>query len=269
MKPNIFIAGISSDIGRELGFRFSAQGWKISGSYRTPKHAEHLPADWETYPCDISIVEDVDRLIEAVTESGTEWSLWINAIGVLDPIGPFFDISFAEWRKSILCNCLEPLGLLHRMWDMRRKNASVAVGFFAGAGTNGPAPNYSAYCASKIFLIKMTELLADEYPEASIFIVGPGMVKTRIHEQTLHAAERAGQNLDKVEKFLNDPASGVTFDEVFECLNWCLRAGGDVVSGRNISLVGDPWKTNDVALRRMLRSNSSMFKLRRSGNAEF
>lgn len=263
MTRKVFIAGISSDIGRELGHRFADHGWGVGGTYRSIKHTENFPKDWNIFKCDVSSQFDIDRTINQIAESAITWDLWISSIGLLEPIGPFFDVDFNQWKNSVLINCIHPLGLLRQMWNFRDRKRKVDVAFFAGAGTNGTATNYSAYCASKILLIKMIELLADECPDGNFFIIGPGMVKTRIHEQTLNASKNAGQNLEKVLTFLQNSGSGTSYEEIFECINWCVDAGSNVISGRNLALAGDSWASDGEKLKTKLINNTEIFKLRR------
>jgi NAD(P)-dependent dehydrogenase (short-subunit alcohol dehydrogenase family) len=266
MTPCVFILGISSDIGRELGLRYARAGWRVVGTYRTSHYKEGLPDDWTLFPCDVLNQKQIDQIVVQCLKMRIQWETWISAIGVLDPIGSFFQASFAHWEQSIQTNCLAPLRVLHAMHPYRRRNNINSVVFFAGAGTNGPAANYSAYCASKIFLIKMTELLDDENLDLNVFIIGPGIVKTRIHQQTIAAGSRAGLNFEKVNSFLADETRGVSHDEIFDCLMWCHEAGKEAVGGRNISLVGDAWRTSGLALKDKLLSNRQIYKLRRFGN---
>jgi NAD(P)-dependent dehydrogenase (short-subunit alcohol dehydrogenase family) len=138
---------------------------------------------------------------------------------------------------------------------------------FAGAGTNNAAVNYSAYCVSKILLIKMCEMLAAENPDLNATIIGPGMVRTKIHEQTLRAAERSGANYEKVVRFLGSDDPGVSHDDIYACVNWCIGAGRAAAGGRNFSLVHDAWRSGGEALRQALLADADMYKLRRHGNA--
>lgn len=266
-EPLVFVLGITSDIGRELAQRLDRAGWRVAGTYRRPEAAEKLPAHWTLLECDMLRREHLESLPGRCAASGIRWTLFVSAVGTLEPVGTFFDLSFSDWTESVETNCLAPLHALHGLYPLRAPEGIASVAFFAGAGTNGPAPCYSAYCASKILLIKMTELLDDEATDLNVFIVGPGMVKTRIHEQTLRAAGRAGVNLEKVERFLADADAGVSHDEIFSCLQWCCEAGRDVVGGRNLSLVSDPWRGGGRELDRKLRSERNAFKLRRYGNA--
>ena len=50
----------------------------------------------------------------------------------------------------------------------------------------------------------MCELLDDENKDLNVFIVGPGWVKTKIHNQVLDNPQGAGGSYQKVQDFLNN-----------------------------------------------------------------
>jgi NAD(P)-dependent dehydrogenase (short-subunit alcohol dehydrogenase family) len=137
---------------------------------------------------------------------------------------------------------------------------------FSGSGTNSAAPAYSAYCASKILLIKMCELLDAESPDTSFFIVGPGIVRTKIHEQTLREPVRGGSNYGKVVEFLGSADPGTSHDDIYSCIRWCVAAGKAAVGGRNVALVHDAWRNGGTELARSLQNDPNLYKLRRFGN---
>ena len=258
-----FIAGISSDIGRELAARLVTEGTKVVGTQRT-KSAD-IPGA-HLIDCDIASKESLSSVASAYQSSGSApWDLYVSSIGTLDPIGPFTEVDTDAWRQSVEVNCIRQLELLKALYPLRRKGMAH-VAFFAGAGTNGPAPGYSAYAASKIFLIKMCELLHAENEDINCFIIGPGIVRTKIHVQTLDAGERAGSNFERIRGFLVSGDPGVSHDRIYKCLRWCVEAGRDTVGGRNISLVGDVWDTRGSELAGALRQNPDAFRLRRQAN---
>jgi len=47
-------------------------------------------------------------------------------------------------------------------------------------------------------------------------VVGPGMVKTKGHQDTLEAGERAGHNFVKVKEFL-ETGEGTSMKKIFDC----------------------------------------------------
>jgi NAD(P)-dependent dehydrogenase (short-subunit alcohol dehydrogenase family) len=113
--------GSRSDICEELSERFMRDGWMVNGW----KRGGPLPLE--------------------------PWDAIVVGIGVLDPIGRFFECEDDEWQQGVDSNVLLPLRLLRRLWKYRRPGASVC--FFSGAGVAQPARTYSAYAASKIMLM--------------------------------------------------------------------------------------------------------------------
>lgn len=231
---NIIILGANSDIARELTPRFMVAGDSVFSWTRTSA----LPV--------------------------ARWDAIICAIGVLDPIGEFFSLDPDEWEANVDSNALLPLRLLRTLWPMRRPGASVC--FFSGAGVGRPAQSYSAYSASKIMLLKMTELLDDEYADTKFFILGPGMVRTKIQQQTLAAGARA-MNYERVRKFMDEGdelhGAGTSHDRIYECLRWCMAQPKDVIGGRNIYVPLDTWGDDMAAA---LKADAHMFKFRRQGD---
>lgn len=253
MKTAIII-GMTSDMGRELASRYRAEGWTVWGTGRN---------GLKDVFCEMTLPFDRRYAVDAFRRTGRRWDLLIVAVGTEEPIGSFWACGDEEWERGIQVNALSPLRLVRGLYPYRNPEASIC--FFSGSGSNGVLPNYSAYCASKILLMKMCELLDAESEDTSIFIMGPGIVRTKIHQETLRAGERAGRNLQRVTDFLNSGEPGTPHDAIFECLEWCRKAGKAAVGGRNIALAHDEWRGE--ALASVLRHDPDMYKLRRYGNA--
>jgi hypothetical protein len=107
----------------------------------------------------------------------------------------------------------------------------------------------------------MAELLDDETPDLNVFVIGPGYVRTKIHDETLRNAERAGRNLEKTLDFLK--GEGTSYDDIYCCIEWCCRQGRPVAGGRNFSVVHDPWREGGDALAAALAKDVDLYKLRR------
>ena len=238
-KGNVTILGSRSDICHELAKRFDADDWQVTGW----KRDEKLPL--------------------------VPWDLLICGIGVLDPIGKFFETDADEWEQNIDSNVLLPLRLLRRLWKHRKPNASVC--FFSGAGVSRFAQTYSGYAASKLMLFKMTELLDDEEPDTKFFILGPGMVRTKIQRQTVLAGPRAA-NIERVMQFMDkgDPqhGTGTSHDKIYKCVRWCMNQPKNVIGGRNVYIPSDRWDETDF-LPQSLAEHNALFKLRRLGDGKF
>jgi NAD(P)-dependent dehydrogenase (short-subunit alcohol dehydrogenase family) len=260
------VIGICSDIGAELARRFAADGWSVKGTYRGAETPVGMPAGAALTRCELDSRDSVAAAQQWLLKEAKSWDAIVVAAGTEQPIGEFWDCAADEWDSAFQVNALAPLRLLRALYPVRRREGKPGVAFFSGSGTNNAAPSYSAYCASKILLIKMCELLDAESPDASFFIVGPGIVRTKIHLQTLAAPDRSGANYRKVVDFLESAEAGTSHDDIYACIRWCMTMGKNVVGGRNISLIHDAWRNGGRALAGRLQADRNMYKLRRSGN---
>jgi len=230
----VIMLGDRSDIAKELSARFLRDGWEVAGWRRNGQ----LPMN--------------------------RWDALVCALGVLEPIGRFFNTDPDDWERAVESNALLPLRLLRRLWRFRNPGASVC--FFSGAGVTRSAATYSAYSASKMLLFKMTELLDDENADAKFFILGPGMVRTKIQRQTVLAGPDAAANWERVMQFMakGDDAhgEGTPHEKIYEVLRWCMEQPKEIVGGRNFYVPTDVLN-NETAARLALYPH--MYKLRRHG----
>lgn len=259
----VFILGGSANIGRALAERYLAEGCAVALTYRRRDSVADLAtrANLALLECDVSMSASVDEMARRFAALGWHWDLFLSSVGTMEPIGPFFDTAFADWERSIAVNAIGQLRALHALYKSRRPGRIVDAMFFAGGGTNNPFTNYSAYAVSKIFLIKMAELLDDEAPDLNVFVLGPGYVRTKIHDETLRSGGRAGRNLEKTLEFLK--GDGTSHEDIYRCIEWCCTQGRPVAGGRNLSVVHDPWRDGGADLAAALRDDPNLFKLRR------
>lgn len=258
------LISVSSDIGKAMFERWSASGWDVFGTYRT-KAAWLREKQGNFLQCDLSDTASVRKACEDLRQACPAWDVLVLCPATQDPVGPFMETDFNDWESSIKINFTSQLRIVRELLPSRRRsgNGSPFVLFFAGGGTNNATVNYSAYTVSKIGLIKMCELLDAEVPDTRFAIVGPGWVKTKIHDATLKAKAKAGDNYKKtLYKLSSDECTPM--EQVLDCCDWVIRMPRDVVSGRNFSVVFDKWGSQE--LEKTLSGDPDMYKLRRHGN---
>lgn len=263
MSKKAIIISVSSDIGAAMARRWKDKGWGVVGTFRTrsPQVEAVAKLGIKIVACDLADKGSVQKSCQAINGLTAKWDVLVLCPGAQEPVGPFAESDFDKWEDSIRVNLTSQLRIVHALLPGRNKNACVI--FFAGGGTNDAPPNYSAYTLSKIGLIKMTELLDAEVPDARFVIVGPGWVKTKIHEATLTAKEKAGLNYQRTrDKLAGDECTPM--EQVLDCCDWLIGAPRAVVSGRNFSVVFDAW--GDERLTSKLKQDKDMYKLRRVGN---
>lgn len=265
----VFLTGLGSDIGQYLANRYMDEGYCVYGTHRNAlpmKFLERLLTQGgKSFFCDCSDRESIEELIRLVNNDNVRWDIFISAVGTMEPIGPFLNIDFDMWERAIYINAFSQLRIVQGLYPLCKEEPMIA--FFAGGGTNNAFTNYSAYCISKILLMKMTELLDDEIPDINVFIAGPGMIGTKIHRETLANKESAGQNYEKTVSFLD---TGIMDDDyrleqIYKFFCWARLQGKLICGGRNFSIVHDEWE-KDEHLKKALYKDKNMYKLRRNRN---
>jgi NAD(P)-dependent dehydrogenase (short-subunit alcohol dehydrogenase family) len=260
------ILSVSSDIGAALAHRRREQGGRVLGTFRTvSEDVRALERSGVTLvEADFADEASVARACEALRREVDRWDELIVAPGTLEPVGLFADADFGAWERSLAVNLVRPLQAVHALLPARGEDALVL--FFAGGGTQRATSRVSAYTLAKIALIKATELLQAEIPDARFCILGPGWVKTKIHQETLRAGEQAGDALVATrDRLARDDF--VPMEDVLDCIDWVASEPVDVVGGRNFSVAHDPWRDRGYA--DWIRAHPDRARLRRSGNVPF
>ncbi|MCX6224482.1 MAG: SDR family NAD(P)-dependent oxidoreductase [Bacteroidia bacterium] len=264
---NAIIFSVSSDIGTEMAKRWVSYGWQIIGTYRTETSSIKGLSDIgvNLLECDLSDDESVKSACKKIQELCLQWDILVLCPGTQNPVGSFDSVDFDAWAISVRVNFVNQLRIVRELLPKRNRDNELGpcVLFFAGGGTNNATVNYSAYTISKIALIKMCELLDAEIQDTRFTIVGPGWVKTKIHESTVKAGVKAGDNLKRtMDKFTSNEFTPM--QDVLDCCDWLIKSPREVISGRNFSVVFDMWGTDELSDK--LVEGPDMYKLRRYGN---
>jgi len=257
------ILSISSDIGNAIALRRLKENAYVVGTFRTSSEptANLRSAGAKLVSLDFLDKNSVDKACSYIGKIASYWDELIVAPGTLEPIGNFEKLDFDDWSNSFSINFLNQLRAVNKLLKTRGKSPTIL--FFAGSGTNGSADKFSAYTASKIALIKMTELLDSEIKDAKFVIVGPGWINTKIHQQTIKAKEKASIAYDSTMKRIIDSDFG-SMGDLLDCIDWICHQPKYVVGGRNISSQHDNWRSD---LAQIFISEPSAGKLRRHANS--
>lgn len=241
-QPKAIVIGLGSAIGGFVATRLKQSGWSVVGTARS---GTRLECEFDkVIRCDLDDSESIDRGEKALRATSAGWSLLFVAAGTMQPIGKFFEIEASDWESAIKVNAFGPLRLLRSIWAVRSSDEPPTICFLAGGGTNNDFPNYSAYCVAKVLLIKLTELLQSEEPSSKFVIIGPGYVRTPIHEETISAGDAAGKNRERTRQLLGDP--GTPLESIYQHVMSCHRGEIDQIGGRNFSTVHDDWERGSI-----------------------
>jgi NADP-dependent 3-hydroxy acid dehydrogenase YdfG len=261
------ILSISSDIGTALAKDWTNAGFEVAGTYRNwSKNCEILrDLGIQLIHCDFTDKKSIDLAISKTVQIPL-WNVIVLAAGDQNPIGLFKDVTFDDWEKSIDGNFTGMLRFLHHCLGFQSSIETRSVIFFAGGATNSATERYSAYTISKIASIKICELLDFEMQDTKFTILGPGWVKTKIHQSTILEPINSGQNFERTKNMLQGNEMN-SMSKVVECCNWVISQPKEIVGGRNFSVVYDNW--GDPRLNIELSKDDDMYKLRRFKNMFF
>jgi NAD(P)-dependent dehydrogenase (short-subunit alcohol dehydrogenase family) len=262
----IIVISASSDIGYALCLHWLNEGHEVIGTYRTKsEQLDHIKnKNFTLLSCDLSSNDSILKACHKLSTKGY-WDQLVICPGTMLPIGAFESTDFQVWQDSINVNFTAQLKVLHQLLPYRGKSDCTGVIFFAGGGTNSAPVNFSAYTLAKISLIKACELLDVEIDDCKFTIIGPGWVKTKIHQETITASDSDSAGAKELTNEKMQSNDWTKMSDIAKCCDWILTAPKSAVGGRNFSVVHDNWL--DGRFIEQLISSPSAGKLRRHHNA--
>lgn len=181
------ITGASSGIGRDIARELHRQGWRVLLAARRRDRlrdlAQELGARSRIYVCDLSRESDCRWLYERTKEHDV--SLLVNAAG-FGLYGPFLDAPLERELQMIDVN-IRAVHILTKLFARefvqkgrgRILNVASSAGFF-------PGPLLSTYYATKNYVVRLSEALAEELHQAgspvTVSCLCPGPVDTEFND---------------------------------------------------------------------------------------
>lgn len=212
---------------------------------------------------DISLPDDVDRIVTRALETFAPIQVLVNNAGIQGPIGRIDDVDWDEWEYTVRVNLLGSVLCCRAILPHFVANGYGKIVQLSGGGATSPRPLFGAYAASKAAIVRFIETLAEEVREMGIDAnsVAPGALNTRLLEQIVHAG--AGRLDERIyESTVETLRQGGTPLELAARLVVFLgSAVSDGISGKIISAPWDPWKT--LAERKHDLASSDVYTLRR------
>lgn len=188
-----FVTGASSGIGKELALVFARKGWNVALHGRNEERLKDslaavrsLGAESFALMSDLSEPNTVERLAAQMDDHRTVIDALANVAGF--NVGADLAETGEGQIVSMLRTNVEALTLLTRAllpgMLARRRGWILNVG---STGSFFPTPHSAVYCASKAYVLSLTEALAEEVAWSGVKVTAlcPGATRTRF-------ADRAG-----------------------------------------------------------------------------
>jgi 3-oxoacyl-[acyl-carrier protein] reductase len=263
------VTGGSQGIGKAIVARLATEGARVAFCARTVDDLRTVAAELATnggellpMPADVSDAAQVERLVAHTLARFGQIDILVNNAAIYGPIGPAWENDPVQWQETLAVNLVGPFLLCRAVVPTMIGAGGGKIINVSGGGAAGPFPRYSAYAASKAALVRFTETLAAELAEHNIQVnaVGPGMVATRLHQQTLEAGDRAGA--DFLRKTQAEIARGGVDPAIAAALVAFLASKkADWITGKFLHAVWDNWAGFDGHVNEI--ANSDVYTLRR------
>jgi len=176
----VVVTGASRGLGAGLARSFAARGMRLAlCSRQAPALVDH--AEVLSRRADVRDADAVQRFAEQAEERFGALDLWINNAGILEPIEPLRSLQPRDFQHNLEVNLM---GVVHGTQAFlahlrRRGGEGVLVNISSGAARR-PSAGWSAYCAAKAAVERLTECVALEEREAGLraYAVAPGVIDT-------------------------------------------------------------------------------------------
>lgn len=222
----IVVTGASRGLGAALVELALAGGASVGACSRSQGPVS--PAERAlSQALDVTDGPAVEAFAQAVAERFGRIDLWVNNAGLLAPIGKLADVDAGAYQALIDANVM---GVFHGSAAYariaRRQGGGTLINISSGAARNAYR-GWSAYCASKAAVDRMSECLAlEEAGGLRVHSLAPGIIETDMQGLIRAQDERDFPDVDRfrslhAEGALLDPAEGAR-----RILDFSLSQGG-------------------------------------------
>jgi NAD(P)-dependent dehydrogenase (short-subunit alcohol dehydrogenase family) len=264
----VVVTGGSMGIGRACALAALRAGARVllaaRGEAALAAARSDLAAHGEVHAVatDVAHEESVEQLFESAERLLGGLDGVIHAAALLGPIGPALDAPSDEWWAAVRTNLFGTF-LVATAAARRMRARGGRIVLFSGGGATSPFPNFSAYGSSKAAVVRLAETLAAELESEGIAVncIAPGLVATRMQEQTLAAGERAGAEYGAAVRQRLADGDTVAPELAADAAVFLLSDRSDGITGRLLAAAWDGWREWPEHLAEL--QPSDVFTLRR------
>lgn len=256
------VTGASRGLGLEIARKLIACGVRVAMVARDAEALEQAAQSVSglAVSADLSDIRQVDNAALKVLREFGSVDILINNAAIQGPIGPLEQVNLADWTPVIATNLLAPMRLIqHVLPGMKSKGRGKIINL-SGGGATGPRPDFTAYAATKVALVRLTETLAVELKDHKIDVnsIAPGAMNTRMLQETIEAGRASREYDAAVERA---QAGGDSPEKAAELIAFLCSRECDGITGRLISAPWDDWRS--LPKRKDELATSDVYTLRR------
>jgi NAD(P)-dependent dehydrogenase (short-subunit alcohol dehydrogenase family) len=182
----VLITGGSRGLGLVLGREFVSRGANVAICARDTEELERASSDLVrpgrpvlALPCDITSVEEVGRMVEAVRDHFGPIDMLVNNAGVIE-VGPVESMTLADFDEALNVNLRGPLQTMMAVIPEMRRRGEGRIVNIASIGGKIAVPHLTPYTASKFALVGLSKAMRAELAKDGIIVttVCPGLMRT-------------------------------------------------------------------------------------------
>jgi NAD(P)-dependent dehydrogenase (short-subunit alcohol dehydrogenase family) len=183
----VMVTGASSGIGRSAALKIADAGGVVLLVARTPEKLEATRDQIQegggvahVHPCDLSEMDDIDRMADEVLAQHGHVDLLVNNAGrsIRRSIALSYD-RFHDYERTMQLNYFGPVKLILKLLPVMRERKSGHLINISSIGVQTNTPRFSAYVASKAALDAFSRCIASEIIDDGVNITTINMPLVR------------------------------------------------------------------------------------------
>lgn len=268
-RLNILIFGASSSIGSYLAQKYYDEGHNVYLFYRNKKksllikknNSGQILEEFKNF--DLNPNKNFNKKIYKIKNILNKANIIINTIGKQGEIKNFFKSSINKFLNTFNINFFSYIFFFKSIYPYIRLKKDLLLIVFSGGGTTSFRKNFSSYSISKISLVKLVEIIANEINNKNIRInaISPGIIKSQMTYEIIknkHLVDN--QELKKIKKEINN--SKKSLEKIYDLISFLISKNGRRISGKMISSRWDNFKNWNFVDIKKIQTNE-FFTLRR------
>jgi NAD(P)-dependent dehydrogenase (short-subunit alcohol dehydrogenase family) len=174
----VMVTGASSGIGRAAAHKIADAGGIVLLVARTPEKLEETKDQIEAgggtafvHPCDLSDMEDIDRMAEEVLARHGRVDVLVNNAGrsIRRSVALSYD-RFHDYERTVQLNYFGAVRLILKLLPGMRERKSGQIINVSSIGVQTNTPRFSAYVASKAALDAFSRSIASEIVDDNVSV---------------------------------------------------------------------------------------------------
>jgi len=194
----VLVTGGSRGLGLQIAREFAREGAIVCICARDREELERAQVELERYggevlaiTCDLTVKEDVDRMVAEISRQVGAIDVLVNNAGVIQ-VGPLDSMKLEDFEHSLKVHLWGPLYASMAVLPGMRRRRSGRIVNIASIGGLVSVPHLLPYSAGKFALVGFSEGLRSEVKRDGVLVstICPGLMRTGSPRN----AEFKGQN---------------------------------------------------------------------------